>query len=536
MLAAAASWCLVLLASLYSVIWKKTVRGGKLRFIPAAIAATYPLTLLANISSTSKLVAGRATAFIFFAVAVVVGGWLASRLSRNRRLIERIVTIVVATVCFLGSLLYGGGPLPSYVPGPYLVGADERSVGPPSLAVSQWIATHLPADSRVAVDRDNGALLNDLGHVDPVTTTSGSANPAPLFFDRQLTPSDTALIRQDNIRYIVIDTRLTEALPLYGTYIAANETRAPTLLTRAELNKFNSIPRVRRIYDNGPIQVYDLGGILGKSPLVAPGGALYPVGGTGTDPTVLIVGLLVGGVWLFRLRRRSRRARISEHFVVCGIVGAMTIGLVGAVALTPTRLALGPSALVPLLALLALGLIPKSWRQRAPWIRPHRTTRSPTPDVSTAGRVEASPPGSVWTDATAKTASEAAISSRPSSGNKPDRTRRARTQIALGWTGLALFVFGASLSIAAARREWVPPPELSVVYGPAGRPVADVTLGSAGPISAQLEVVAGGHIRWSTPLAANPAPQDINLPAKIVGLGSQVRLVSRGHTLRQVNG
>ena len=63
------------------MIFKRTVRGGILRLMPAVIAALYPLSLLANISSSSKTVAERATTFIFFGVALVVGGWLAGRIT-----------------------------------------------------------------------------------------------------------------------------------------------------------------------------------------------------------------------------------------------------------------------------------------------------------------------------------------------------------------------------------------------------------------------------------------------------------------------
>ena len=79
-LAAAVLFCLILVVSLYSVIWKKSVRGGRLRYLPAVIAATYPLALLTNISTDAKLVGARATTFIFFGMAVVIGGWLAGSL------------------------------------------------------------------------------------------------------------------------------------------------------------------------------------------------------------------------------------------------------------------------------------------------------------------------------------------------------------------------------------------------------------------------------------------------------------------------
>ena len=223
-LASTVFFCLIILISLYAVIWKKSVRGGRLRYLPAAIAAAYPLAMLSNISSDAKDIGSRTTTFIFFGVAVVVGGWLAGRLLTQRRVIERMATMGVAVICFLGSTLYGGGPLPLLVNGPYIVGAHERSLGSPSLALANWVSAHLPEGSHVAADRDNSGLLNNFGQVEPVSPLNGSANPAPLFFDQQLTPSDISLIRKDDIRYIVTDTRLTEGLPLFGAYIAPGET------------------------------------------------------------------------------------------------------------------------------------------------------------------------------------------------------------------------------------------------------------------------------------------------------------------------
>ena len=252
--------------------------------------------------------------------------------------------------------------MPLLVNGPYIVGAHERSLGSPSLALANWVSTHLPAGSQVAVDRDNAGLLNDFGQVDPVTPLNGSANPATLFFDQQLTPSDIALIRKDHIRYIVTDTRLTEALPLFGAYIAPGETGQPTRLTAAELEKFNSIPGVYRIYDNGVIQVYDLSVFLGEHPLAVPKDSVHSIRTTGTDVVVLVLALLVAIVWLLRLRRRARHVPINEHMVVCGIVGVLAAGVFGTFAILRIHLPPGPVAILVLLALLALGLRPARWR------------------------------------------------------------------------------------------------------------------------------------------------------------------------------
>jgi hypothetical protein len=532
-LAAAVFFCLIILISLYAVVWKKSVRGGRLRYLPAAIAATYPLAMLSNVSSDAKEIGARTTTFIFFGVAVVVGGWLAGRLLMQRRVIERMATVGVAVICFLGSTLYGGGPLLILVNGPYIVGAHERSLGSPSLALANWVSTHLPAGSHVAVDRDNSGLLNDFGQVDPVTPLNGSDNPASLFFDQQLTASDISLIRKDDIRYIVTDTRLTEGLPLFGAYIAPGETGHPTLLTAAELGKFNSIRGVYRIYDNGAIQVYDLSVLLGERPLVVPGDSVRSIRATGTDVVVLVLAILVAAVWLPRLRRRARLVPIDEHIVVCGMVGALAIGLFGAFAILLIHLSPGPIAILSLLALLALGLRPPGWRMHSERNVRRRAESPPVPLESTAEPRMAS--------AATNVAGTEVTSSGPvleSPGQPPGRTHRAGSQFLLACAGLALIAVGASFAVAAAQKEWVAPPELSIEVGQGQvhRPVASVDLGTAAPISAHLAVVARGRVLWSVPLSSNSATQNVVLPANVLYPGSHVLLVAGGRTIRNVYG
>jgi hypothetical protein len=532
-LAAAVFFCLIILISLYAVVRKKSVRGGRLRYLPAAIAATYPPAMLSNISSDVKEIGARTTTFIFFGVTVVVAGWLAGRLWMQRRVIEQMATIGVAVICFLGSTLYGGGPLPLLVNGPYIVGAHERSLGSPSLALANWVSTHLPAGSQVAVDRDNAGLLNDFGQVDPVTPLNGSDNPAPLFFDQQLAPSDISLIRKDDIRYIVTDTRLTEGLPLFGAYIAPGETGHPTRLTSAELEKFNSTRRVHRIYDNGAIQVYDLSLLLGERPLVVPRDSVRSIRATGTVVVVLVLAILVATVWLLRLRRRARLVPIDEHMVVCGIVGALAIGIFGAFAILLIHMPPGPVAILSLLVLLALGLRPAGWRTH-PERNVHRWAASPPVPLesTTEPHMASAAANVVGTEVT----SSGSVPESP--GQPPRRTHRARSQFVLGCVGLALFAVGASFAVAAAQEEWVPPAELSIEvgHGQVERPVASVDLGTAAPISAHLAVVTRGRVLWSVPLSSNSGTQNVVLPADVLHHGSHVLLVAGGRIIRNVYG
>ncbi len=373
-LASAIGWCVILVFSLYSVIFKRSVRGGALRYLPAAIAALYPVSLLADVSSNSKTVADRATTFIFFGVALVVGAWLGKRIARNRRMIERVGTIVVATIVFLGSLVFGFGPLVSLVPGPYVVGADELSYGSPSLALARWADIHLPAGSHIAADRDNGDLLLATAGLVPVEGEDGLIDPELLYFDNVLSTYDIHIIRRDDIRYIVVDDRLAQGLPLYGIYIAAGEPAGR--LTLAELNKFDTYPFVKRIYDNGPIQVYDTTALLRPSARAAPAGA--PAGGTGLDVGVFALAAVTAVLWLLRLRRRSGPVHDVEHLVVCGVVGALVFGVFGAFLIRVTKVPPEAVAIAVLLVLLVLSLRPEKGHRRG-WALFSRSNRRAVP-------------------------------------------------------------------------------------------------------------------------------------------------------------
>jgi DNA helicase-2/ATP-dependent DNA helicase PcrA len=122
-----------------------------------------------------------------------------------------------------------------------------------------------------------------------------------------------------------------------------------------------------------------------------------------------------------------------------------------------------------------------------------------------------------------------------SAGRPSGRTHRARSQFVLGCAGLALVAVGASFAVAAAQKEWVPPPELSVELRQ-GEPVASVDLGTAAPIPAHLAVVTRGRVLWSAPLSSKSGTQNVVLPADVLHPGSRVLLVAGGRAIRNVYG
>jgi hypothetical protein len=245
---------------------------------------------------------------------------------------------------------------------------------------------------------------------------------------------------------------------------------------------------------------------------------------------VLVLAILVAAVWLLRLRRRAGLVPIDAHMVVCGMVGVLAIGLFGAFAILLTHLPPGPTAIFCLLALLVLGLLPARWRT---YLKRNIHRRAASPPVPLESTTEPHMASAATNAGTEVTGSGPVLESP---GQPPGCTHRARSQLVLGCVGLALFAVGASFAVAAAQKEWVPPPELSIVAAQGERPVASVELGTAAPISAHLAVVARGRVLWSAPLSSESATQNVVLPGDVLHPGSHVLLVAGGRIIRNVDG
>ncbi len=491
MVAAVVCFCLMLCPSVLAAIRKRTVGGGALRYLPVVVAAGYPFAMLASLSSGSSEVGERTTTFFFFGMAIVIGGWLATRIASKRGLLETVGTVLVATVCLLGGMIFGSGPASTYVPGPYLVGANQRSVGAPSLAVAQWVSTHLPAGVNVAADRQNGALLADIGHINMVTGISGLVDASPLFFSGQFDSNELSLIRKDHIDYIVMDRRLASSLPLFGTYLSQGEAKAGTRLTIAELTKFDSVPGVSLVYDNGPIQVYDLSTLLGPVTTARTTDINYGAAPEATNWAVLSAVLGTGAILiLLRFRRRRRAVGVTEGGVLTAVMMAALLGFVFSAVFIPQHVSptvLGLSGLGLVVAVALVLAAKEKWSRRS--VSDHHQARG------------AAKSGPVVT--------------------------MARYGIVVGivLTGLGLLV-----ATTTATREWQPVPALSLSTSASGALVADVDLGSQAPTSARLVIPTPSGVPVVRVLPRNVSVQHVVLPPWIRQGDQKVFLVTPGWT------
>jgi hypothetical protein len=244
-----------------SGIW----RASRAPFVGVFVfcSLAYPLSSLFRLTSAGAELADRLSEFVFVPVAFCIA-WV---------IVTNVMTRRIGITFLLGAsalLLYGGIAVgyPAWLrlPGPYLVSADERSIGPQGIDAASWSRKVLGPDNRIAADRDNRLLMLTYGAQRPVTPLADRVDISPVYFGKRLTPADTSLLRRGAVHYLVVDKRLSIARPIVGIYVDAGEPgalnhRKP--LAPAALAKFDALRGASRLFDSGSIVIYDVSHLPG---------------------------------------------------------------------------------------------------------------------------------------------------------------------------------------------------------------------------------------------------------------------------------
>jgi hypothetical protein len=138
-------------------------------------------------------------------------------------------------------VLLGRGSSSLRLPGPYQVSADSRSMDSEVLAAVAWSRDNLEPGSRISVDRVNATLFAAMAGLWPIIEFRGRNTPS-LYFADDWGDKETETARILQLRYLHVDRRLAQELPLLGSYFVINETSGSRQLTDWELTKFGSVP------------------------------------------------------------------------------------------------------------------------------------------------------------------------------------------------------------------------------------------------------------------------------------------------------
>ena len=245
-------------------------------------------------------------------------------------------------------LANGWPPYWEQFPGPHQVAGAERSVGPEEIAAARWALALLRPGNRFAADYGNSPLLGTYGDQNPVGNV-GSLYTSPIY-----TPSDAAEADAQDIRYVLIDQRLSQSLPASGQYfpIDPDAYRYTHPLPLADLTKFDHTPGVARIYDSGNIVIYDLdaGGMRSKYAEIGVTATVAALSfgatvGNAPVPVTAVLGIAifasVGYVWV-NVLFDHRVAGLERVAVATGL--ALSVPVLGGLVLQGAGIPLHPAA------------------------------------------------------------------------------------------------------------------------------------------------------------------------------------------------
>jgi hypothetical protein len=247
----------VLLPIGWRQIWRRHLRQPWA--VAMAIGSVGWYAIVAVRLTASSELAGRAATFVFAPTAYIAAlalSHLASAIVRWQARAAAFAVLVVVLVLMFDGLANGWPPYWERLPGPYQVAGSERSVEPEVIAAASWALAVLGPGNRFATDYGSYPVLGSYGNQNPVRDV------AYLYTSPVYSPADASQAQEQGLQYIWVDQRLSQSLPAYGQYFPvdpdAGKYRHP--LPAADLDKFNHVPGIDRIYDSGNIVIYELPG------------------------------------------------------------------------------------------------------------------------------------------------------------------------------------------------------------------------------------------------------------------------------------
>lgn len=235
------------------VLWRK-YRQQPFAWLFGIAAVAFFATLALRLAPAAWETANRAGEFLFIGLAFVLAGACVEALRRWPRL-RRTRPLIVAAI---GLVLVGGAisgwPWDSLLARPLRASAATGTISSPPLSLAQW-AEQLP-EGRFAAGTADAGLLLDPGR--KTALTGSSPDIEDILEEQGLASWMVPLLRHNHIRYIAVDRREVDSDSLRGYYFSRRD-GDEALLPPSVVTKFEEVPGISRVYDNGPITVFDLG-------------------------------------------------------------------------------------------------------------------------------------------------------------------------------------------------------------------------------------------------------------------------------------
>jgi hypothetical protein len=222
-------------------------------FGPLLWVASTPL-----IATSGAELVYRSWPFLFLGVSMFGAIALRSverRMKHGPPVLAHGVMIGVVTLVIAGGVVVGDNEAGRF-PRPAETAAGPESVTGDSIGAAQWLERRAGRYNRFVADNGSQLVFATYGFQEAI----GYGNWLP--FVAPSTPKIAERLHDLDAKYVVIDRRVTELPPRYGYYFGQEELYAAGLafsggvFPRRLIDRFDDVPTLDRIYDNGHIVIY----------------------------------------------------------------------------------------------------------------------------------------------------------------------------------------------------------------------------------------------------------------------------------------
>lgn len=225
----------------------------------AILAMAYFILLGFRLTPASWETAARGTSYAFIGLSFILAlGFVHVLVPQRVTTPGRILFSVYVAVVFVGGFLSGWQPNIRLAQ-PYKIVIQNQTFIPQSYAVAEWTRAVLGPGNGFASDFANGGPLLAIGGQKVAAVNDPTANNLVQIVE--FGPEQVNIIREQHIRYILMDRRVISRDGMAGRYFDRTAGQAvPTvaILKPALVEKYDQVPMVNRILDSGYIVIYDM--------------------------------------------------------------------------------------------------------------------------------------------------------------------------------------------------------------------------------------------------------------------------------------
>lgn len=236
-------------------VWRR-FRDEPIAVVFAIAALGFFASLALRLAPAAWETGNRAGEFLFIGLAFVLS-FVGLEAWRPRRLpaLGRLLTAAALCVIVVGGAITGW-PWDSQVAHPMRIDSQAGpAISSPPLGVAEWARQQIKGGRFAALTADSRLLLEP-GR--KYTVSDYTANVVEILPEPQLPSWALSVLRRNQVRCVVADQRAVASDGIRGYYFPAEGSATNALLPRSTVTKYEAGKGVARIFDGGPILVYDL--------------------------------------------------------------------------------------------------------------------------------------------------------------------------------------------------------------------------------------------------------------------------------------